>query len=105
MGYASKTFPTACLNYSVTELEMTSLLVNMGLWKTLLKRCKFDAAVDHVAVVQILKAKTEPGTPRIMRLLDQLSAYSFNLYLLKLKIWFWQTTSIGIERVMMILMA
>ena len=37
VGYASKTLPTACLNYSVTELEMTGLLVNMGLWKTLLK--------------------------------------------------------------------
>ena len=40
---------------------------------------EFDAAVDHVAVAQIMKAKTEPAT-RIMRLLDRLSAYSFNLY-------------------------
>ena len=59
---------------------MTGLLVNMGLWKTLLKRHEFDAAVDHLAVVQILKAKAEPATPRIMRLLDHLSFYSFNLY-------------------------
>ena len=80
MGYACKALPTACLSYNVTELEMTGLLVNMGLWKTLLKRCECDAAVDHLAVVHILKAKTEPATPRIMRLLDQLSAYSFNVY-------------------------
>ena len=69
--------------YSVTELEMTGLLVNMNLWKNLLKHREFDAAVDHVAVAQIMKAKTEPATARIMRLLDRLSAYSFNLYYVK----------------------
>ena len=62
---------------------MTSLLVNMNLWKNLLKDREFDAAVDHVAVAQIMKAKTEPATTRIMRLLDRLSAYSFNLYYVK----------------------
>ena len=30
-----------------------------------------------------MKAKTEPATTRIMRLLDRLSAYSFNLYYIK----------------------
>ncbi len=62
---------------------MIGLLINIGLWKHLLKHCEFDAAVDHAAVVQILKAKTEPATPRIMRLLERLSAYSFNLYYVK----------------------
>ena len=62
---------------------MTGLLVNMNLWKNLLKHTEFDAAVDHVAVAQILKAKTEQATTRIMRLLDGLSAYSFNLYYVK----------------------
>ena len=83
IGYASKTLPEACSRYSVTELEMTSLLVNMSLWKNLLKYREFDAAVDHAAVAQIMKAKTEPATTRIMRLLDRLSAYSFNLYYVK----------------------
>ena len=81
--YASKTLPEACSRYSVIELEMTGLLVNMNLWKNLLKHREFDAAVDHVAVTQIMKAKTEPATTRIMRLLDRLSAYSFNLYYVK----------------------
>ena len=62
---------------------MTGLLVNMNLWKNLLKHRKFDAAVHHVAVAQIMKVKTEPATTRIMRLLDRLSAYSFNLYYVK----------------------
>ena len=83
MGYASKTLPEACSRYSVTELDMAGLLVNMNLWKNLLKHREFDAAADHVAVAQIMKAKTEPATTRMMRLLDRLSAYSFNLYYVK----------------------
>ena len=83
LGYASKTLPEACTRYSATELEMTGLLVNMNLWKNLLKHREFDAAMDHVAVTQILKAKTEPATTRIMRLLDRLAAYIFNLYYVK----------------------
>ena len=66
IGFASKTLPEACERYSVTELEMTRLLVNMGLWKNILCYREFDAAVDHMAVTQILKAKTEPATNRIM---------------------------------------
>ena len=83
IGNASKTLSEACSRYSVTELEMTGLLVNMNLWKNPLKHREFDAAVDHVAVAQIMKVKTEPATTRIMRLLDRLSAYSFNLYYVK----------------------
>ena len=83
IGYVSKTLPEACSRYSVTELEMAGLLVNMNLWKNLLKHREFDVAVDHVAVAQIMKAMTEPATTRIMRLLDRLSAYSFNLYYVK----------------------
>ena len=56
IGYGSKTLPEACSRYTVTELEMTGLLVNMNLWKNLLKHREFDAAVDHVAVAQIMKA-------------------------------------------------
>ena len=74
ISYASKTLPEACSRYSVTELEMPGLLVNMNLWKNQLKHREFDAAVDHVAVAQIMKVKTEPATTRIMRLLDRLSA-------------------------------
>ena len=32
-----------------------------------------------------MKAKTEPATTRIMRLLDRLSVYSFNLYYVKVR--------------------
>ena len=62
---------------------MTGLLVNMGLWKAYIKRCEFDACVDHAAVVQIKKDKTEPATLPIMCLLDRMSPYSFMLYYVK----------------------
>ena len=48
-----------------------------------MKRVDFDAIVDHLALVHILKSKTEPTTTRIKRLLEVLSAYSFNLYYMK----------------------
>ena len=83
VGFASKTLPDACKRYSVTELEMTGLLVNMGLWKSIIKHHEFDAAVDHAAVAQIMKAKAEPATTRIKCLLERLASYSFNLYYIK----------------------
>ena len=49
----------------------------------LLKKVNFDAIVDHLPLVHILKSKTEPATPRIKRLLEVLSAYSSNLYYMK----------------------
>ena len=55
----------------------------MNLWKNLLKHREFDATVDHVALARIMKANSEPATTRIMRLLDRLLAYSFNLYYVK----------------------
>ena len=83
IGFASKTLPEACQRYSVTELEMTGLLVNMGLWKSIIKHREFDAAVDHAAMAQIMKAKAEPATTRIKCLLKRLASYSFNLYYIK----------------------
>ena len=70
----------------VLDTEVTGLLVNMNLWKNLLKHREFDAAVDHVAVAQIMKTKKEPATTRIMRLLDRLSAYSLTWIMSKAEI-------------------
>ena len=49
----------------------------------MLKTVDFDAVVQHLALVHILKSKIEPATTRIKRLLEVLSAYSFNLYYMK----------------------
>ena len=83
IGYASKSLPAPALNYSVTELEMTGMAVNIHLWRHLLHRVEFDCAVDHRAIPYIMKAKTLPATTRIMRLLEILSGYAFNLYFVK----------------------
>ena len=39
--------------------------------------------VDHLALTHIIKSKAEPVTPRIKRLLELISSYSFNLYYMK----------------------
>ena len=83
IAYASKRLPEAARNYSITELEMCGLAINITSFAHLLKKVDFDAIVDHLALVHILKSKTEPATPRIKRLLEVLSAYSFNLYYMK----------------------
>ena len=73
--YASKRLPEVAKNYSITELEMCGLAINIGNFAYLLKRVDFDAIVDYLALVHILKRKTEPATTRIKRLLEVLSAY------------------------------
>ena len=83
IAYASKRFPKAAHNYSITELEMCGLAINIVSLAPLLERVDFDAIVDHLPLVHILKSKTEPATTRIKRLLEVLSAYSFNLYFMK----------------------
>ena len=62
---------------------MCGLAINITSFAHLLKKVDFDAIVDHLAFVHILKSKTEPATPRIKRLLEVLSAYSFNLHYMK----------------------
>ena len=62
LGYASKSLPEACQNYSVTELEMTGLALNIHLWKHLLLRVEFDCAVDYRALPYIMKSKNLPAT-------------------------------------------
>ena len=83
IAYVSKRLPEAAQNCSITELEMCGLAINNASFAHLLKRVDFDTIVDHLALVHILKSKTEPATTRIKRLLEVLSAYSFNLYYMK----------------------
>ena len=83
IAYADKRLPEAAKNYSIMELEMCRIAVNIASFAHLLKRVDFDAVVDHLALVHILKFKTESTTTRIKRLLEVLSEYSFNLYYMK----------------------
>ena len=83
IAYASKRIPEAARNYSITELEMCGLVINIASFAHLLKRVDFDAIVDHLAITHIMKSKMEPATNRVKRLLEILSSYSFNLYYIK----------------------
>ena len=72
--------PEAAKNYSITELEMCGLAINIASFAHLLKKVDFNALVDHVAIMHIMKSKMEPATNRIKRLVEILSSYSSNLY-------------------------
>ena len=82
-AYVSKRMPEAAKNYSVTELEMCGLTINIVSFAHLLKRVDFDSVVDHLAITHIMKSKMEPAINRIKTLLEILSSYSFNLYYIK----------------------
>ena len=83
IAYSSKRLPEAAHNYSITELEMCGLAINIASFAHLLRKVDFDAVVDHLAITQIMRSKVELATNRIKRLLEVLSAYSFNLYYIK----------------------
>ena len=83
IAYASKRLLEAAKSYSITELELCGLAINIASFSHLLKRVDFDAIVDHLALMHIIKSKMEPATTRIKRLLELISSYSFNLYYMK----------------------
>ena len=83
IAYTSKRMPEAAKNYSITELEMCGLAMNIATFLHLLKKVDFDAIVDHLAITHIMRSKAEPAMTRIKRLLELLSPYSFNLYYIK----------------------
>ena len=85
IAYVSKRLPEAARNYSITDLEMCGLTINISSLAYLLKKVDFDAIVDHLALAHIMKSKVEPATTRIKRLLEVLSSYSFNLYYINRK--------------------
>ena len=83
IAYMSKRLPGTACNYSITELEMCGLGINIASFANLLRKVAFDGVVDHLAITQIMRSKVELVTNRIKRLLEVLSAYSFNLYYIK----------------------
>ena len=86
--YASKRLSEAAKNYSITELELCRLAINIASFSHLLKRVDFNAIMDHPSLTHIIKSKAEPATIRIKRLLELISTYLFNLYYVKEKIWY-----------------
>ena len=84
IAYASKRLPETAKIYSITELELCGLAINIASFSHLLKRLEFDAIMDHhLALTHIIKSKTEPATTRIKRLLELINSYCFSLYYMK----------------------
>ena len=48
--YASKRLPDAAKSYSITELELCGLAINIASFAHILKRVDFDAIVDHLGI-------------------------------------------------------
>ena len=72
IAYASMRLPEAAKSYSITELELCGLAINIASFLHLLKRVDFDAIIDHLAPMHIIKSKVEPATTRIKTRNDKL---------------------------------
>ena len=65
IAYTSKRLPETVRSYSITELELCGLAINIASFSYLLKRVDFDTIVDHLALMHIIKSKAESATTRI----------------------------------------
>ena len=83
IAYASERLPEAAKNYTITELEMCSLAINIASFSHLLRESRFWCDSRSSTPMHIIKSKAEPATTRIKRLLELISSYSFNLYYIK----------------------
>ena len=50
IAYASKRLPEAVRSYSITELELCALAINIASFSHLLKQVDSDVIVDHLAL-------------------------------------------------------
>ena len=55
------------MNYSITELELLGICVNISQFKHILANVDFDYSVDHLAETYIMKSKTETASAIIKR--------------------------------------
>ena len=79
IGYHSKRLPQSAKNFSITESELTRLLVNIHGFMQLLCNGYFEVLVDHKAIEYMIKSKTESPTTRLETLLLTLSEYTIDL--------------------------
>ena len=71
--------PQSTKNFSVTEVELTGLLVNIHGFMQLLCNRYFEVLVNHKAIKYMIKSKTESPTTRLKTLLLKLSEYTIDL--------------------------
>ena len=83
VAYNSKRLFEAAVRYSISELELLGLTINITSFKIYLKCVHFSVIINHSALVQIIKSKKEPPTLRMKKLLEVLSQYNFTVKFLK----------------------
>ena len=79
LAYFSKALQKAALHYGITELELTGISIAVSAFRHLLKNVCFEVYTDHASIPLIMKAKHEPSTDRIKRLLEKLSSYAIKV--------------------------
>ena len=82
VGYNSKKLPEAAKNYSITELELFGLVINIYAFRQLLSHIYFECFCDHSAITYILSSKKKIATRRIQKLIEQLMQFNFSIYYL-----------------------
>ena len=82
VGYNSKKLPEAAKNYSITELELFGLVINIYAFRQLLSHVYFECFCDHSAITYILSSKKKIATRRIQKLIEQLLQFNFSIYYL-----------------------
>ncbi len=83
VAYHSKTLPRSVVNFTVSELELVGLHINIEAFRYLLKPNHFECIVDHSSLVQIDKSKSQAPTSRMNRVLEKLSEFYFSLAYMK----------------------
>ena len=82
MGYNSKKLPAAARNYSITELELFGLVINVHAFKEQLTGIYFECYCDHSALTYILNSKRPIATNGLDRLVRALNKFNFSIYYL-----------------------
>ena len=59
---------------------MCGLAINIVSFAHLLKMIDLNVAVDHLALMHIMKNEVEPANTKIKWSLEVLGSYSFNIY-------------------------
>ena len=69
VGYNSKKLPPAAIRYSISELELCGLAVNIHSFNHILRTTDFTVIIDHSSLLCILNVKRERPSVRLKRLI------------------------------------
>ena len=59
IAYARKRMPAVIQNYSIDELKLCGLTINIAGFTHIYKRFDFDSVTDHLALAHIMRSKMD----------------------------------------------